>query len=178
MTCQLDPIFTTNNVIFSTISGLEVVTVFPTYHGFPAVPNSNTTLIHDITSAVALSLLNGQSVNGNTFVDFIRGLIDTYPGSTNTIVESMFQGMFEISGLSVNGYWSSKLFADRPPTGPFTREVTGNIIYTVDGWDRDVKTFAGLIPFTIVVIVAFLLLVWSYSGGSRLIYDPSGKRFA
>ena len=145
----------------------------------PAVPNSNTTLIKDITVALPLSLLDGQSDNGNAFADFIQGLIDAYPGlvSPNKTVESMFKSMFEISGLSVNGYWSSKLFANGPAAGPFSRTVTGNLTYTLYGWDRDIRAIAGLIPFTIVVIFAVLLLVWSYDG-SRPDHDPSSERFA
>src|ERR1700677_3522011 len=92
----------------------------------------------------------------------------------------MLQGMFEISGMSVNGYWSSKLFANGPPEGPsgFSRTVNGNLTYILYGWDRDVKAIAGLIPFTIVVIGGLLLLVWSYDGGSRPDHDPSSKCFA
>jgi len=176
MTCQLDPIFTMNIATF--ISDFGGVFVVPNLNAsVPAVLNSNTTLIDDITTAVAMSLLDGQSDNGNAFADFIQGLIDAYPGlvSPNKTVESMFKSMFEISGLSVNGYWSSKLFANGPAEGPssFSRAVNGSLAYTLYGWERDVRTIAGLIPFTIVVISGLLLLVWSYDGGSRPDYDPS-----
>jgi hypothetical protein len=179
MTCQLDPIFTTNIATF--VGDFDSVIVYPIPNtSVPAVPNSNTTLINDITAALPLSLLDGQSVNGNAFADFIQGLIDAYPGQVkpNETVESMLQGMFEISGLSVNGYWSSKLLASGSPEGPFSRSVSGNLTYDLYGWNGDVRGVAGLIPFTVIAIVGLLLLVWSYDGGSRLHYDPSGKCFA
>jgi hypothetical protein len=179
MTCQLDPIFTTNIATF--VGDFDNVIVYPIPNAsVPAVPNSNTTLINDITAALPLSLLDGQSANGNAFADFVQGLIDAYPGQVtpNTTVESMLQGMFEISGLSVNGYWSSKLLASGSPEGPFSRSVSGNLTYDLYGWNGDVRGVAGLIPFTVIATIGLLLLVWSYDGGSRLHYDPSGKCFA
>lgn len=177
MTCQLDPIFNTNIATFVSDWGAVIVYPIPNT-SFSALPNSNTTLINDITAALPQTLLEGQSANGNTFADFIQGIVDAYPGqaSLNQTVESMLQGMFEISGLSVNGYWSSKLFANGSAAVPFSRTVTGNLTYTLYGWDRDIRAFAGLIPFTIVIIFAMLLLVWSYDG-SRPDHDPSGECF-
>ena len=177
MTCQLNPIFTTNTLTFvGDLNNNVIVSPIPN-SSFPAVPNSNTTLISDITTAVTQSLLDGQSQNGNAFVDFILGLVDAYPGQVplNYTLEAMFQSMFEIAGLSVNGYWSSKLFANGPPAGPFSRPVSGDLTYTLYGWNGDVRAIAGLIPFTVAFIIALCMLIWSNRGTSYLNYDPSGK---
>jgi hypothetical protein len=176
MTCQLNPLFTKNNVDFGVFEGIAVVNVTLT-DSSPALPNSNTTLIKDITTAVTLNLLDGQSQDGNPFVEFIQGLAAYSNGSgavpSNHIVEAMLLGMFEVSGLAVNGYWSSKLFENASPMGAFTRPVSGEITYTLYGWDGNVRGITGLIPFTIVAIIALLLLSWSYHGASHLHPDPS-----
>ena len=180
LTCKLDPIFTMNNLTFvGNLGNTTIVYPIPNTSS-PAFPNSNTTLIRDITTAVTQSLLNGQSQNGNVFADFIQGLVDAYPGQVpvDSTLKAMFQSMFEIAGLSVNGYWSSKLFANGPPRGNFSRPVSGYVTYTVYGWNGDVKAIAGLIPFTIVVIIGLCLLVWSYDEGSCLHNNRSGKSFA
>jgi len=175
MTCQLDPLFTTNIVTFAGDLGQLVFVSTVPNTSVPALTNSNTTLITDITATITQNLLDGQSQNGNAFVDFIQGLVDAYPGqvSPNSTAASMIQGMFEISGLSFNGYWSSKLFANSSASGPFTRSVSGNLTYNVYVWNGDAKAIAGLIPFTVVVVIAFLLLGWGYFGSSSLDYHPS-----
>lgn len=183
MTCQLDPLFTNNTVNCYVFDGIALVSVNAT-DSSPALPNSNTTLIKDITMAVTLNLLDGQSQDGNSFVEFIQGFTAYSNGSgaqavlSNRIVEVMLQGMFEVSGLAVNGYWSSKLFENDSPTGAFTSPVSGEIVSTLYGWNGEIKGITGLIPFTIVVIIALLLLAWSYHGASHLHPDPSGKCFA
>jgi hypothetical protein len=179
MTCQLNPVFTTNVVTFvGDLGAVVLVSTIPNT-SFPALSNRNTTLINDITTTITQNLLDGQSQDGNAFVDFIQGLADAYPGlvSPDLTVASMFQGMFEISGLAINGYWSSRLFANGSAAGPsgINRSVSGTVTYDAYCWSGDVKAIAGLVPFTVVVLVAFILLAWGYFGGSSLHYDPSGK---
>ena len=177
MTCQLDPIFTTNDVLFWGDTLIVIVLATSNTPSFPAVLNTNTTLIKDITASLTQTLLDGHSQYGNAFVDFIQDLVDAYPAiaSPHEILESMFRGMFEISGLSVNGYWSSKLFENGTAYESFGRNVVGNVTYNLYGWEGDVRAAAGLIPFTIVVTIAFLLLAWSWDGGKCLHPNPIGK---
>ena len=175
ITCQLDPLFTINTVTFDGFVNRSLTVGVVRGASFPAVPNSNTTLIRDITMALTTSLLDGQSGSGNTFVDFLAGLIDVYPVDAKTLIPIMFVNMFEISGLAVNGYWSSKLFANSTPAEPFSRHVDGTISYPVYGWKGDAKAIAGLIPFTLVVIIGLLMVLWSYHQVSDRHFEPSGR---
>src|SRR5271170_6629374 len=161
MTCQLDPIFTTNALTaqFDLLDGNNIIVV-TSNASKPALPNSNSTLISDIAATLTWSILEGQSVNGNIFVDIVQGIarqnlefISPSPGSqypTNLIVQSMFRGMFEISGLAINGYWSSKLFTNATAaqflSSPYTREIQGNLTFSVYGWNNDTPTIIGLLP--------------------------------
>jgi hypothetical protein len=195
MTCQLDPIFTTNSLTaqFDLLNGGYILIVSPV-DSKPALPNSNTTLISDITATLTRSILEGQSVNGNIFVDIVQGIarenlefITPSPGSeypTNLIVQSMFRGMFEISGLATNGYWSSKLFTNATAaeflSSPYTREIQGNLTFSVYGWNNDTPTIIGLFPFTVLTIVALVLLIQCWRDRSYISasFDPSSKCFA
>jgi len=193
MSCQLDPIFTTNALTaqFDSLNGNNILYV-NSDASEPALPNSNTTLISDIAATLTQSILEGQSVNGNIFVDTVQGiarqnLISPSPGSeypTNLIVQSMFRGMFEISGLAINGYWSSKLFTNDTAaqflTSPYTREIQGNLTFSVYGWNNDTPTIIGLFPFTVLTIVALVLLIQCWRDRSYISsrFDPSSKCIA
>jgi hypothetical protein len=183
MTCTLDPLLTTNTVTYyGWFNALTVANI----SSKPAFPNSNTTIINDIAATLTGNILQGQSGNGNTFADFVQGLalanyaLGIQPG-TNLIVQSMFRGMFEVSGLAINGYWSSKLFTGATLTtllnSPYIRQVHGSVYFSLYGWDGDSKSIMGLIPFTVLTIIAFVLLLWTRREVSHLRFDPSSKRF-
>jgi hypothetical protein len=198
MTCQLDPVFTTNNVTFDMYDMDDIFDIFDIQYNIlnvvpvsrrPAFPNSTTSLISDITSTLIQEILEGQSGTGNSFVDVAQSLALANTGlsvkpPTSFIIQSMFKGMFEISGLAINGYWSSKLFTNVSlaalVNSPNIRCVKGNLAYPLfgwNGWKGDASTIAGLIPFTIVIAVALFMLIWTFRGGSHLPshFDPSSK---
>jgi len=182
MTCTLDPLLTTNTVTY--YGWFNALTVANT-SSKPAFPNSNTTIINDIAATLTGNILQGQSGNGNTFADFVQGLalanyaLGIQPG-TNLIVQSMFRGMFEVSGLAINGYWSSKLFTGATLTtltnSPYNRQVQGSVSFSLYGWDSKSTSILGLIPFTIITIIALVLLLWTRREVSHLRFDPSSKR--
>lgn len=148
----------------------------------PAVPDSNTTLIADIMSALMITIADGQTGDGNIFADHVQGVIVAYSAfgvkpSPYYVVQSMFRGMFEASGLAVNGYWSSKLFENANPkeflNSTSNRRVDGNLNYSFYGWIGNVQSMAGLVPFTIIIIISLVLLVQSYERSRLVRFDPS-----
>jgi hypothetical protein len=93
----------------------------------------------------------------------------------------MFRGMFEVSGLGINDYWSSKLFTNATLTAllnsPYIRLVHESVSFSRFSWNGGSKSIAGLVPFTIITIIALALLLWTRCDDSHLRFDPSGKCF-
>jgi hypothetical protein len=182
MTCRLAPKFTTNVVTYFGSYDFVNVTAFS---AVPAVPKSNTSLIRDITAKLVLSVHEGQSEIGNSFMDVIQGLLLSTSAAgaeqpANVIMSSMFRGMFELSGIATNGYWSSRLFTNATArelfNSPYARHVNGTLLYDVYVWQGEAKAMVGLMPFTIIAVISLLLLLRS-RGGSGVRFDPSGKHF-
>jgi hypothetical protein len=173
MTCQLNPIFATYRVI---VNGIPFVDPNP-IDSQPALQNSNTTLIRDITATLVQAVFEGQSVIGNTFIDAAQSIALSNSGisekqSVPAMAQAMFQGMFEISGLAINGYWSSKVFQNTTSSAllqsPYIRAVEGRLKVGLYGWKGNASAAAGLIPVTIAAIISLSLLVWTFRGHSEM----------
>lgn len=134
----------------------------------------------EITEAVLSPMMGDLQSNLHLHWDIHRSLSKNPAPPANlstSLIELYLRGMFEASGLAVNGYWSTKLLSDDSIRDSVTRPVTGVVERQALGWNGGSRAAAGLVPFTIVTALSMIMVLYGWRKASAgMVFDPSGKQ--